>query len=463
MGRSPSWLLSRRRPGWWWLFIELLLCLASGKASAQLSLVSRLEALNQAVDAHLQATQDSRPAPTEWRKVLWFGLMGDKVPDALVILRSRRDECAVVADGPQACRALVLMGLAGGGYRVATEFKLRVHAVGLLRSPDGVRDLLYSRDAGPKPVYGRYRFDGQVFNRMDEDVTAEQLLKWPVLLADDRSMSLLQDQLYTARQFPNDGARLAPFRLHYDAMATSGRRQGGLDLIYDKDFDQRVQQQVESLTADARLWSRSLAWPHTLELRVWSCIDWMVERRFWEIEDRRLGRIGACIEPSIVAIQYKLSKTPEAATDLTRALMLQQVGVAWALRVSSLPAGTLQQLRLGGSAQTTQYVGALAGHWLAHQLRQPGLERMTAALVALGQVAEKWYEVVELGEHHYVSPTPELRAFAKGLNEAIQAHQCVRRVAGLPQAKAFPKVSCEGKRLEEARQILALLQEDLKP
>lgn len=446
--------------------IGLMLCLAPAGARAQspsLSLVARLEALNQAVDAHLQATADSQPAPAEWRKVLWFWLVGDKVPDALVILRSRRDECAVVAGGAQACRALVLVGSAGGGYRVATEFRLHVHAVALLRSPDGVRDLLYSRDAGQQPVYGRYRFDGQVFNRLDEDVTAEQLQKWPVLFADDRSMSLLQDQLYTARQFPSDGARLAPFRLHYDAMATSGRRQGGLDFIYDKDFDQRVQQQVENLMSDARAWSRSLAWPHTLELRVWSCIDWMVERRFWEIEDRRLGRVGACIEPSIFAIQAKLAKTPEAATDMTRTLMLQQVGVAWALRVSSLPAGILQQLRLGGSAQTTHYVGALAGHWLAHQLRQPGLDRVTAALVALRQVADEWFEVIEVGRHHYVSRTPELRAFIKGLNEAIQAHQCVRRVAGLPLAKAFPKVSCDGKNLEEARQILALLQEDLKP
>lgn len=431
---------------------------ASLAAAPERGMQARLNALAQAIDNHLAASPGA-PAPAAWRKLLWLQLAGSPRPAALVVLRSRRDECAALSTGAQPCRALIFKSGDEGSFSLVAEFALRVHPIALVRGADGVRELLQTRDTGSGPVYGRYRYDGQAFERIDGDLNSDEVQQLPALLVDDRSMPLMADQLYAARQFPNDGARLSPFRLHFDAVAYSARRKN--TQLFGSDFDTPVQRAMDALQPDAQGWVAALPWPQTLELRLWSCVDWMVERRFWEVEDRRLGRLGTCVEPALFAARQGLTRSDDANTDLIRVSLLNQVGAAWLLRIAPLNAATRSRLVRPESPAEMQFLGAVAGQWLAHQRRQLSLDRTADALFALTKVADLWFTGYEAGRRRFVTPTPELRAYGASLTQAVRAHQCVRRLAGQPPAKAFPKTGCDAAALESARQITAWLQKDL--
>lgn len=432
---------------------------ACAAAAPDRGMEARLAALDAAVESQLAASP-GHPAPPEWRKVLWFNLAGNRRPSALVVLRGRRDECAAVATGSQPCRALIFASSADGSFKLVAEFALLVHPVALLRSSDGVRELLYSRDTGNGPVHARYRFDGEAFARVDGALNSDDLQRLPVLMADDRSMPLMADQFYASRQFPNDGARLAPFRLHFDAVAFSARRKNAK--LYGADYDTPVKRMLDALQPDAQTWVAALPWPQTLELRLWSCADWMVERRFWEVEDRRLGRLGTCVEPALFAARQGLTRSDDATVDLVRVSLLGQVGAAWLLRVAPMSAAARSRLVRQDEPGQIQFLGAVAGQWLAYQRKQLSLDRTADALATLGKVSEQWFSTFEAGRRRFVTPTPELRAFNASLAQAQRAHQCVRKLLGQPPAKVLARAVCDGAGMEGARQVSTWLQKDME-
>lgn len=453
-------LATRRTLAW---VVGALLSTAGSAVAAGFE--ARLQALGTAVEQHLASAPQPLLAPPEWRKLLWLRLPGDRTPDALVVLRSRRDECAAVAT-TQPCRALVLASTPEGGYRVVTEFTLRVHAVALRLEGGTVRELFHARDTGAQPAYARYRFDGEAFARVDGDIGAEQLAALPVLVADDRSMPLWADQAYAARQFPNDAAWLAPFRLHFDGATVSETRSRGYNPAgrwYDAEFEARAQRLAEALLPDAQVLARALPWPHTLELRLWSCVDWMVERRFWEVEDRRLGRAGVCVEPAAFALSRGLVQAGAPQLDLLRVALLQQVGVAYLLRVAPLSLAERTRLRQSADAAEARFGGAVAGLLIGQQRQLLTLDRAGDALDVLTKFGDLWFREIERDRMRFVVPTPELRDHGAGLALQSQALQCVRRVLGQPPHKAFAKVACEARQLETTRRIAARLQEDSRP
>jgi len=450
------------------VFCLLLVWLAHTSAMGQ-SFTERLHAVSRAVDRHLDSAASSA-LPLDWRKILWFHLPGDRFPDALVVLRPRRDECAALSVNPsnrEPCKALILAAASRDDYRVVAEFAIRVHPVALVRSPEGVREILFTRDTGDRPSYGRYRFDGQSFARVDGDVSSDAMKGLQVLLADDRNMPLWNDQLYAAQHFQNDGVKLSPYRIHFDSTTISESRMAGYRrrlALYDESFVPFSRTVVDSLTADGQALAKAVAWPQTLELRIWSCVDWMVERRFWEVEDRRLGRLGACLEPAVFARQRGLVKRGQEGTlDVIRSQLLQQVGVAWLLRVAALNGQEQGQIRESQDAEQARFLGAVAGHWISHQRKIMPLERLAEAVSVLESVAERWFKDYEFEIVNYTNPTPELRSFARGLALQMQAHQCVRRLAGVQPATAFPRHTCSAEQLERARRVVTLLNEDLKP
>lgn len=421
----------------------------------------RLVALTAAVESVI-ASSGGSPAPPEWRKLLWFYLASDKRTAALVILRTRRDECAAVATSSQPCRALIFSEAGDGGFKLVSEFTLRVHPVALVRAPGGVKELLYSRDVAANPVYARYRFDGEVFARVEGEVGTEALQQLPLLMADDRNMPLMADQLYAARQFRNDGARLAPYRLHIDSGGVPQIRLRN-PLVYDASAELRANQLLEALQPDAQGWVAAIAWPQTLELRLWNCVDWMVERRFWAVEDRRLGRIGTCVEPALFAYKQGVVRSDQSFADLIRLQVLNQVGVAWLLRVAPFTPAQRAQILDPEQSASMSLLASVAGQWLAYQRRQMTLERMAEALSNIEKTAIQWFSAYEAGVKHFGSPTPELLAFVRSQERAMQAHQCVRRLLNQPLAKALVRATCDNAMLDEARRLTALLQKDLEP
>jgi hypothetical protein len=426
---------------------------------------ARLVALGIAVDKYLAGADGGGPAPMELRKLLWLNLAGDRLPDALVVLRSRRDECAAIARTQrQPCRAVIFSGLPDGSFRLVSEFSIRSHPVLLRVSTEGVREVYYSRESGENPQFGRYSFNGENFSRVDGDSTLAQLNSLPVLQADDRSMSSWADQAYAGQHFANTGIRLAPVRMHFDALAVPSRRllNARSDALYGEGH-YKSGTYVEKLLPDAIELGRALGWPHTLELRLWACLDWMVERRFWEVEDSRLGRPGACIEPALFALKQGIVKSEEAMLDVLRVQLLQQVGVAWALRVSTLPASDRQALRSAEGIESTRITGAIAGQFIGHQRRLISLDRSDAAISALQQVASAWFERYEQRLHHRVTPTAELRDFFLSSAISAQATSCLQRVLAIPQKPASNRRECSASQLERTRQIVALLREDMKP
>lgn len=427
----------------------------------------RLTALGSALEAHLATKQEVVTYPNQWRKILWLRLAGDAFPDALVILRPSQNECAAAAHTSQPCRAVLLTGLPSGTFRVVTEFGLLVHPLAFLLNAQGLAtDLLYSRDTQAVPSYSRYRWSGQEFQRVDGTLDSNRMRQLPSLVADDRSMSLLESQRYAARSFNNSNASLAPFRLHYDNVAITERLQGvflsdlGIRETSEvKDINQLGDRSVDSLLPMMQAMSETFSWSQTLDVRLWSCVDWMVQRRFWEIEGYRLGRPGACIEPAIIGL---LIKEGEASVDLKVAMVLkqqlsQQLGMALLLRALPLSAVDREALRRGGAGSS--YMAAVAGLYMGHVTRTHSIEQAADAIQLLRSAAELWFDQVEMKRKFFVTPTSELRAFFEDVGLMAEANQCLRVILKMPASQRLKRDDCGKERLENARAIVKLIQE----
>lgn len=439
------------RAGHWvgWLIWLTLLALSLPATAAGFE--QRLAAVEAAVDAHLSGTTSAPAYPKPYRKILWLRLQGDPLPDALVVLRPGRNECGAAALSARSCLALLLVGQPDGAYRVATEFALLLHPIALRLDGQGqVTDLMYSRDVQANPSYAPYRWVGDGFQRQDGNLDAAQVQRLPTLIADDRNMALLEDQRYAARNFNNTDAWLAPYRLHYDAVAIAERRQ-----LADSALTAKVaQSSVERLLPMVQDMAKAYPWSQTLEVRLWSCVDWMVPRRFWEVEGQRLGRLGTCIEPALI---IPLMGGDEAAVlGALRQQLTQQFGMAMLLRTAPLAATQREALRRSGSSV---FNAAVAGMWMGHATRTHSIEQAATAIQVLRKVSDRWFEKIEFEENRYVSRTPELRAFDDEIRAVAEANQCLRRVLKQPPSKLLKDDGCSKERFETAQAIVGLVQE----
>lgn len=440
------------RSGLWTGWLTLL---ALSLPAAAAGFEQRLAAVEAAVDAHLSATTSAPAYPKPWRKILWFRLQGDARPDALVVLRPGRNECGAAALSARSCQALLLTGQPDGAYRVATEFALLTHPIALRLDGRGqVIELLYSRDTQTVPSYARYRWGGEEFQRVDGVVDAAQLRQLPTLIADDRNMALLEDQRYAARNFNNTDAWLAPYRLHYDAVAIARHK-----VVDSEQANKVAQAAVERLLPMVQEMSKAFPWSQTLEVRLWSCTDWMVPRRFWEVEGQRLGRLGTCIEPALIV---QLMGGDQATVLLTlKQQLAQQFGMAMLMRTAPLSAVQRESLRRAGSLSV--FSAAVAGMWMGQATRTHSVDQSAAAIQALRQVSDLWFEQMEFKKSHYVSRTPELRAFDEEVRAMAGANQCLRQVLKLPASKLLKDDTCSKEAQDNAQAIVSLAQEVGRP
>lgn len=439
---------AKRLGRWLGLFACGVLIAATARAQP---FPERLEGLAAAVQRHLAANPELG-ASLENTRLAWLFLPGDREPDALVILRQGLDDCATTARR-RPCTALLFKGLGRGQFQLATEFKQRLHPLALEIAGNELRALYVTPDTGNSPVYRRYTFDGQNFVPAAEAVATAQLMERRVVQLDDRSMAALADEQQAARGFPNAQARLAPFRLYVDTVAVNKLVQEN-PLITDASFDLRLRTLQEALLPDAERLVTALPWPQMLELRLWSCVDWMVPRRFWEVEDRRLARIGTCAEPAIFALKQGLVRTPEAMAALVRYRLLRDVGVAYLLRVASQPLILRQVLRQSQSESDTLFLGAVAGLLIGQQLRLQSLEQAVSSQAGLRQVSGRWFEKFERDDQRYLSKTPELRGFDAELDLGDTALACLRAIRNIP---------CPANRAEQAARVQQMIKESLQP
>jgi hypothetical protein len=436
------------RSGGKWLLLAFAYLLYAGTAQAA-TFNERLDGLGAALARQVLESNDA--LMPENARLAWIFLPGDREPDALVIARPGRNDCAGSMPN-RPCSAFIFKGLGRGQFQLATEFKQRLHALALEIVGNELKALYVTSDGGNTPVYRRYAFDGQAFVPSGEPVPVAQLQERRVVMLDDRNMGSFGDEGQAARNFPNAQARLAPFRLYVDSMSITERRQTNT-LVFDSSFDVRMQTLQESLLGDAERLSVALPWPQTLELRLWSCVDWMVSRRFWEVEDRRLSRIGACAEPALFAFKQGIVRSAAGMTDLARYRLLRDVGIAYLLRAASQPLALRQALRSTHGDADTIFIGSVAGLLIGQQVRIQSLEQAAQAQAGLRQVSNRWFEKFEREQNHYLSKTPELRAFDAELDQAEAALACVRKTG----------VGCTGRRAELTARIQQMIKESLQP
>lgn len=413
---TAGWMLSHSISSW-----------AMGVANPTFS--QRIDALTTAVrQVRAQTPGDEARYPDDLMRIAWLYVAGDAIPDALVVLKPRKDECAVLANSRFACRGLLMLGQADGTYRLFAEFPMKVHPVVFRVGGQGFGELYYSRDTTSQPKYHGYGLTAERPIPLGEPVDGIKLRGWEAIEVDDRNLPLVADQIYAARQFDNSSARLAPYRLHFDGINTSLKRKaGGIGpLFYDGAFDQRVGVLVEGLSKDLSRVVAAVGWPQTLETRVWSCIDWMVPRRFWEVESRRLGKIGLCVEPLVLGLRKGQLKTTAEYLDTARFRLLQQVGIAYVLRVAPLSIQERERLKSVGQSPRLYQLGTAVGLILGQKL---GIQALPQAGLSLGRwdrLSDMWFEDVENEHSGYFIPSPELSAFALELSRAREVLDCLQ-------------------------------------
>lgn len=430
---------------------SLVIAFASGVslAAGSRGFGERLEALNAAVDQHLAGANESISFPAEFRRIAWIYLPGDRTADAVLFARPTRDDCAGRGGRRQSlCKVLILQSHADGSYRVAVEFQFHVHPLAFSRRQGVVQSLYYSRSTSGSPEYFEYRFDGQGLSKQEQPLTGAAVQQAAQLQFDDRNIASVVDQAYIAHNFAPGGVALAPARLQIDDIniTESRRKVVGTDAQYLA----VLQPIAKALAADAVVATNAIAWTQTLELRLWGCVDWMVVRRFWEVESRRLGKVGICIDPVIFARLQGLTKTDAESIVLTRFRLFQEIGIAYLLRMSDLSLEQKARLAASGQANTLPMLGTAVGVILAVRAKLMTFEQASRAAATWRQIAEKWFLSVEL-ERGYLSRTPELQGFVQMLDASDAGLACASGVPGVaPQLKS--PGACDGdlsRRLDE--------------
>ena len=440
--------------------LSMLVALAAAGGAAAQSFNVRVEALGAAADRYLaQASDDPKRYPAELRRVAWMNFEGDNRPDALLILKQNRDDCAAASRGKQPCKALLVLGAADDGFSVATEFPLHEHALVFRKVASGhVESMYYTSETGADPTYRRFVPRGGHFEPDGSTARLAQLMELRSFVTDDRSLPLLADQSYAASQFENRRARLAPFRLHIDGINNRSTKA----VVDDPNFADRAKFLADNLMPDATRLAEAIGWHQTLDLRIWSCDDWMVPRRFWEIEEVRLGRVGICADPVVFALRRGIVQSTAEFVAMARFRLLQEAGVAFVLRVAPISWELRESLKSPAQREALVFYGTAAGIMLGATLKLQTPESATQMHALWKRVSDQWFSAYEKERRQYVVKSPELRAFDHDLGESERAMNCTLRALGtnLPAARG---AACNAQAMDSITFLRTSLREAMSP
>jgi hypothetical protein len=237
-------------------------------------------------------------------------------------------------------------------------------------------------------------------------------------------MASLADQEFIARLSNERQPSLAPSRLLYDAV--NAQRMEGFNVASKAvmgSSSQLAEQFRVTLAKDLEHIARAIPWGQSLEARLWICTDWMVPRKFWEAEGRRLSSIGVCIDGVVWGMANRFIPDQKDALQMLRYRLLQEVGAAYLLRVDDAPL-TTKSLRSSNDfafAAMATIVGVSIGI-------KSGLLTQAEALRAnkrWQQLAEEWFKRIEVIDAGYLLPTPELSRFFGLLGSAEKGLACM--------------------------------------
>jgi hypothetical protein len=155
------------------------------------------------------------------------------------------------------------------------------------------------------------------------------------------------------------------------------------------------------------------------------------------VESRRLGRIGLCADPLVFALRMGLVRSPADYLAAARYRLLQEIGVAFVLRIAPLSQRAREQLKSPDAVHQLRRLGHTAGLLIGQALGLQTPEQAHAAQALWQQISAAWFDRVEMGARHYVIPSPELRAFDAELQLTGQMLQCV-----FPAGAATPPSGC---------------------
>lgn len=437
-----------------------MLALAAAPFAAAQDFGTRLDAMTAAADRYLaQTPADVRRYPNELRRIAWMLFDGDSRPDALLILKQNKDDCAAASRGQRPCKALLLLGT-DSGFEVATEFPLHEHALIFRKTLRGtVESMFYTSDTNADPTYRRFVPKEGHFEPDGTSAKLAQLMEMRSFVTDDRSLPLVIDQAYAAAQFDNKRARLAPFRLHIDAINT---RPNNKELIADASFSERAKFLADNLAPDAVKLVEAIGWHQTLDLRIWSCDDWMVPRRFWEIEEVRLGRVGTCAEPAVFALRRGIVQSPAEFVALARYRLLQEVGVAFVLRSAPIAWELRESLKSPAQREALVFFGTATGIMLGSLLKLQPAESAPQMHSLWRKVSDQWFSVYEKEKRRYVIKSPELRAFDHDLAESEKAMLCTLRALGT-NVPAVRQANCSPQTMDSITFLRTSLREAMTP
>lgn len=428
-------------------------------ALAAPTLGERLAGVEAAVEKH-GASFAARP--TRHARLAWLFIDADALPDALVVVKKEASDCAVHFASPTAhCMGFVLRGQPDGSFVPMAVFPYAGQIMHFGRRGGSGRVLLHTDRNQANPVYDRYAIVEGVYRLEQQVLPPREVDERSYLALSDRSMDRLADQRYALASFPaNEHAALSPMRLHLDGVNARFRLR-----FVDKDANQVKADFAKAATEVSGTMIRDLAsivqklgWTNQLDVRLWVCGDWMVPRRFWEVEGDQIGDVGTCLDPVVYWTDGDwagvLKTSRQGAFDAMRVRLFQDIGIAFLLRgehSSTQRIARLKQESSTGSArrQIIEHGSAL-GTLFAVGFGSLKAQTLIRTQEDWERLIEVWFAVIEHKGFGYPGPTPELEAFIEELHWRSQGMSCALEVLS---SKAGAPGSSSGKcpsGLEEA-------------
>lgn len=407
------------------------------------TLGQRLEALAQAIVTNAGSFVDK---PAAHARVAWTHLDGDAGPDAVVIVKKDASDCAVHYDAKTApCMGYLFRSDGEGNFTPLTAFPYFGQPISF--GPQGKQGrALYFADRNALDVpYDKYLLRDGKYQLVARGLAKDAVLEESVMVVSDRTIDKLSDQVYAARSFPETGsALLAPARVHVDAInATQFAIAPKANLTKEGQLRKR-----EALTRagkilfplavkDATTVAAHVGWSQQLNVRLWVCGDWVVPRRFWEVEQDGLADVGVCLEPFTLWAKGVWQRDPdvpeERASLAMRVRLYQEMGIALLLRGEFLSAKQVGALKLASNARSdateaTVVLGSAIGALLGAQYGGLSNAVFIAAHDDWMVLANNWFAEVERDIAGYPAHTPELAAFVLDLRHRVLGAACAAQV-----------------------------------
>ena len=437
----------------WVLFSLAALLFFAPLHAAPTDFPQRLRNVSTAVDAYL-AAQPADPTKTRLattlRRIVWTRLNADALPDAIVVMKSQRSECAITASNArQQCRALVLLQKDNGEFQVVFDFPLLWHPFLIKAKSDEQPRIFVTTSSTAEPAYTRYDFNGTTFASAASGLSRSDVRAQATMELDDRNMPLIETESYAANSPMNANAQFSPASLLIDninpGLATS-------QYMNREKSEELLAKLLPPLTGNLAKLVANIGWPMTLDVRLLHCPDWPVVRRFWETEESRNGKISFCVTGiSFIGLpeagqKLKVSKLPVPTEsdqiEAVRYRLLQDIGTAYLLRVVPRPISVQNDLRAPDSRALLTAEGAGVGMLLANEFQLQTGEQAARAQALWTTVVNAWFVMYEQDQFSWTEPTPELRSFISDLQYRQVGLECARRVIAKTSKKVLLDIQC---------------------